>query len=569
MKGSQEVTRMKKFIPAIVAIALIMIVLAGSYVVKFVGKYSYSDEQQDLAEYYNVQGDDVAIVLQNEMIDIKAKLLNGTYYLDFSSVQNLLNDRFYVDTNENLLIYTTPTDIIKSEINTSAFAISGEEESTDYIISRYEKDTLYVALDYVKKYTNFSYNAFTEPNRIALRTEWGERTSATVKKDSAVRLKGGVKSPILRNVTEGETLVILEKMDNWTKVKTEDALIGYIENKCLSGEMTEQEIAVSDYEEPEYTSIHKDYKINMGWHQVMSAAANGDFDNVVNGTGTMNVISPTWFSLSDNDGNITNIASADYVNKAHARNMEVWALVDNFNTKVDTYEVLSYTSKRTALIQNLITPVLENGIDGINIDFEQLDGKTGEPFIEFIRELSIACRQNNIVLSIDNYVPRESTTHYNRKEQGVVADYVIIMGYDEHWGSGGVAGSVASIGFVEDGITKTLEEVPSDKIINGIPFYTRVWKTKDSEVTSEALGMELAENFISANNVETRWDEETCQNYGEIQLGDTFYQVWLEDEKSIETKLTIMSKYDLAGVAEWKLGFEKPNIWNIIDSYVK
>lgn len=561
---------MKKFIPAIVAIALIIVVLLCSFGVKIAQRYSYSKEQQDLNEYYSVDNDeDVAIVLQNEIIDIKAKLLEGSYYMDFSSVQSLLNDRFYVDTNENLLIYTTPTDIIKSEIGSAAFAISGQEEATDYIISRYEGDTLYVALDYVKKYTNFSYEAFSEPNRIQLRTQWGERTSAEVKKDSAVRLKGGVKSPILREVAVDETLVVLEKMDTWTKVKTSDALIGYIENKHLKDEVTEQKIAVTDYVSPEYTSIHKDYKINLGWHQVMAQAANGDFDNVVNGTGTMNVISPTWFSLVDNEGGISSIASPDYVSKAHARNMEVWALVDNFDTNVSTYEVLSYTSKRAVLIQNLMTQVLNNDIDGINIDFEQLDYETGEHFTEFLRELSIECRKNGIVLSVDNYVPRESTTHYNRKEQGVVADYVIIMGYDEHWGTGGVAGSVASIGFVEDGIVKTLEEVPSNKIINAIPFYTRVWKTKDNQVTSEAVGMETAENFIAKNNVETRWDEEACQNYGEVQLGDTLYQVWLEDEQSIETKLTIMSKYDLAGVAEWKLGFEKSSIWDTIDSYVK
>ena len=570
MKGSQEVTRMKKIIPAIVAIALIIIVLLCSFAVKIAQKYSYSTEQQDLNEYYSIENDeDVAIVLQNEIIETKAKLLEGSYYLDFASIQQLLNDRFYVDTNENLLIYTTPYDIIKNEIGSAAFNISGQEETTDYIISRYEGDTLYVALDYVKKYTNFSYEAFIEPNRIQLRTQWGERISADVKKDSAVRIKGGVKSPILREVTEGETLVVLEKMDTWTKVKTSDALIGYIENKHLKEEVSEQEIEVTDYVEPEYTSIHKDYKINMGWHQVMAQAANGDFDNVVNGTGTMNVISPTWFSLIDNEGSISSIASADYVNKAHARNMEVWALVDNFNDDVNTYEVLSYTSKRAVLIQNIMTQVLNNDIDGINVDFEELDYETGEHFTEFLRELSIECRKNGIVLSVDNYVPRESTTHYNRKEQGVIADYVIIMGYDEHWGSGGVAGSVASIGFVEDGIVKTLEEVPAEKIINAIPFYTRVWKTTGDQVTSEAVGMETAENFIHKNNVEVRWDEETCQNYGEVQLGDTFYQVWLEDNQSIETKLTIMSKYDLAGVAEWKLGFEKSDIWNVIDSYVK
>jgi len=280
------------------------------------------------------------------------------------------------------------------------------------------------------------------------------------------------------------------------------------------------------------------------------------------------VISPTWFSLSDNQGGIRSIAGKSYVEQAHSMGLEVWALIDNFDENVSTYEVLSYTGRRETLIKNIMDQVLKYGIDGVNVDFEELSYETGEPFIQFIRELSVACRANGIVLSVDNYVPRESTAHYHRKEQGVVADYVIIMGYDEHWGGGGVAGSVASIGFVEDGIVQTLEEVPSHKVINALPFYTRVWKTQDNQVTSEAVGMEVADNFIANNNVPVRWDEAACQNYGEAQLGNTLYQVWLEDAQSIETKLTIMQKYDLGGVAAWKLGFEKPEIWDLISAYV-
>lgn len=143
------------------------------------------------------------------------------------------------------------------------------------------------------------------------------------------------------------------------------------------------------------------------------------------------------------------------------------------------------------------------------------------------------------------------------------------MGYDEHWGGGGVAGSVASIGYVRDGIEKTLEDVPAEKVINAIPFYTRVWKTNNGEVTSEALGMEAAQNFISNYNVPVTWDEETCQNYGEIEMSGTLYQVWLEDARSIETKLTVMKNNNLGGVAAWKLGFEDKAIWDVLDAFVR
>lgn len=563
---------MKKIIPAIVAIALILLVLAGSFGMKLLDRFSYSNEKQNLEEYYGLsEGDQgsVAIVLQNEKIDTQAKLIDGRCYMEIEDVQALLNERFYYDKNESLLIYTTPTQKIVSGVGTNAYSVDGSDNTTDYTISVAEGDSLYIALDYIKQYTNFSYELFIEPNRMQLRTQWGSRESASIKKTTNLRVKGGVKSPILREVAEAETVTILEEMETWTKVKTSDAMIGYVENKFLIERMTEEEIAVTDYEVPEYTSIHRDYKINLGWHAVYTESGNDTFDSVVNGTGTMNVISPTWFFLDGDEGDIKAIPSHSYVEKAHSRNMEVWALLEDITLESNTYEVLSYTSRRENLIRNLMNYVLEYNIDGINIDLEGINYESGEHFTQFLRELSIECRLNGIVLSVDNYVPRESNTFYNRKEQGIVADYVIIMGYDEHWGGGGVAGSVASIDYVRDGIEKTLEEVSAEKVINAIPFYTRVWKTNNGEVTSEALGMEKAEEFIAKYDVPTVWDEETCQNYGEIEMGSTLYQVWLEDAQSIETKLTVMKSYDLGGVAAWKLGLEDKSIWDVIDAFVK
>ena len=559
----------KKVIPVLVAVALIIVIGGAGLLTMFLGKYSYSDTLMDLDEYFEItEEDQVAIILKDEYIETKARLKGGAYYLDFDSVQKLLNKRFYEDEAEMLLLFTTPTEIIQTAIGSDVYYQGNSEVKEEYPLSFYQGETLYVALDFVQKFTNFSYEAFTAPNRICLNTEWGETTVAQVKKDTAVRYRGGVKSDILREVARGETVTILEELENWVKVKTSDALIGYIEKKRLTGQETIQETAVSHYDEPEYTSLVRDYKINLGWHQVMSEAANATLDDVVRDTQGMNVISPTWFALTDNEGGIRSIASQNYVSRAHSLGLEVWALVDNFDNNVSSYEVLSKTSSRTRLIQNLMNEVLRYDIDGINVDFEDLSYDAGEPFVQFLRELSIQCRLNGIVLSVDNYVPRESTAHYDRPEQGVVADYVIIMGYDEHWGGGGVAGSVASIGFVEDGIRQTVDKVPSHKVINALPFYTRVWKTREGQVSSEALDMETAQNFITNNNVEVYWDQETCQNYGQIQKGDTLYQVWLEDAQSIETKLTIMQKYDLGGVAAWKLGFETSDIWAVIAAYL-
>ena len=561
----------KKAIPIIIAIVLIIVIFGVAFGGKIMDKYSYTKERADLSSYYQISGDtDVAIILQNEMIEERARLLDGTYYVDLATTHKYFNERFYEDQGEGLLLYTLPEDIVRSVIGTSEVTTADGTTDLGYQAARYEGDTLYIALDFLKQYTNFSYEAFTEPNRIQIYTSWDERQVATIKKNTAVRLRGGVKSEILTDVQEGDKVIVLEQMENWSKVKTSDAFIGYVENKRLKDISPELPIPVTDYEEPEYISLTRDYKINMGWHVVAGVAGNDTFDEYVANTKGLNVISPTWFKLNDNFGGFTSFASQQYVDKAHNKGMEVWALIENieYSDSINMYNILSSTTNRTTLINNLMDEVLAYGIDGINLDFEQISMDCGEHYIEFVRELSIACRKNGIVLSIDNYVPTGYTNHYNRKEQGVVADYVVIMGYDEHYAGSSEAGSVASINFVEDGIRQTVEDVPAEKIINAIPFYTRIWETNGSTVTSQAVGMDTAEEYVRAHDVETSWDEETCQNYGEYTNGETLYQVWLEDEKSIEVKLNVMDNYGIAGVACWRLGFEKPVVWDVIEAYM-
>ena len=576
----------KRIIPVLIAIVLIIIVGGLSVGLKLVDKYSYSKERADLEEYFSINGgDEAAIVLGNELVEEKARLLDGVYYFDLATVRKYFNDRFYEDKNEKLLLYSLAQDTVRTEIGSSAYDLGGAATEIGFPAARYEAsadgsgETLYVAADYVKLFADYRYQPFTGPNRIQVYTaEYGETgEKARIGKDTAVRYQGGVKSPILEELAEGDRVTVLEEMETWSKVKTEDAVIGYVENKRLEEdggsaagiEAQPVEEGGAVFGHSEITSISRPYKINLAWHAVAGTAGNDTLASALANTKGVNVISPTWFALINNEGDFSSFASKDYVDKAHGMGLEVWGLIDNFsNPDVDTYEVLSYTSKRAYLIETLVNTALQYGLDGINVDFEGLSQDTGEHFIQFIRELSIPCRKNGIVLSVDNYVPMGYTDHYNRSEQGVFADYVIIMGYDEHYNGSPEAGSVASIGFVEDGIRRTVEQVPAEKVINGLPFYTRIWKTEGAGLTSEAVGMEMAEQFTANHNMEMRWDEESCQNYGEIQEGGIFYQVWLEDEHSIEAKLNIMQKYNIAGVASWKLGFEKASIWDVIEKYL-
>ena len=561
----------KKIIPIVIAIVLIIIIGGVTFGSRILEKYSYSKERADLNAYYGITGSqEAAIVLQDEIVEEKARISDGICYLDMATIHKYLNDRFYVDGGEGLLLYTLPEDIVRNSIGSSVKETAQGSEELGYTAAIWEGDTLYVALDYIKQYTNFSYQLFTDPYRIQLTTEWPSYEVASISKNTQVRVKGGVKSEILTDVQKGDQVSVLEQMETWSKVKTADSVIGYVENKRLTGLRSEQPIPVTDYQEPEYTSLTRDHKINLGWHVVASAGGNDTFNSVTANAENLNVISPTWFKLCDNEGGYTSFASADYVQKAHDRGLEVWALIENIEYKdsISMYEILSSTTTRQKLIDSLMNDLITYGIDGINVDFEQLSMDCGEHFVEFIRELSAACRKNGKVLSVDNYVPRDFNDYYDRKEQGIVADYVIVMGYDEHYAGSKEAGSVASIDYVEDGIAQTVKEVPAEKVINAIPFYTRIWETTGDGISSQAVDMVTAEQFISNHGITAEWDETTCQNYGEYTSGDSRYQVWLEDADSIKVKLNVMENYGIGGVAEWRLGFEKPEIWGVIGEYL-
>lgn len=562
---------MKKALPVIIAIVLILAIGGFTFGKQIMDKYSYSDEVYDLTVYFeNTSEKDVAIIMQDQFMAERATLLDGTYYVDLDTVHNYFNEQFYFDDNEGVLIYTLPLDMIKVAVGDSTAYGMQNSENLGYVACRYENNKLLVALDYVKKYTNFSYEAFIDPGRLQIYTQWNDRTVATVKKDTQIRHRGGVKSEILKEVKAGDKLIVIEQMEEWSKVKSNDAIIGFVENKKLENLMPELPIPVSDYVEPEYTNVCRPHKINMGWHAIAGVGGNDTFDSYTSITKGLNVIAPTWFSLSDNNGNFSDYSSADYVAKAHNAGMEVWAVFDNIehSSDIDMSTILGNTTIRQQLIDNMINTSLSLGIEGINVDFEMLPSETGEAFSEFIRELSIPCRVNGLVLSIDNYVPIGGTGYYDRKTQGEVADYVVIMGYDEHYAGSTEAGSVASIDYVDKGIQMTLEEVPASKIINGIPFYTRIWEINGTELTSQAVDMATVNEWLSNHSLTKEWDDATCQNYAEYTDGSKTCKCWIEDAESIKVKLNVMKSYGIGGVAEWRLGYESADVWDVIEEYL-
>ena len=541
----------KKYKPIIAVVAMVILVAILGLVTHVVMKYIPSSEKMDMNEYYGEMAEgEIALVLGTEKLEERGLVDGDRVYLPLDVVNTYLNQRYYWDEEGQQILYATPSELVYTPASAEA---GGEVWLKD--------GTAYLSLDFIKRYTDMDTYVYQQPNRVAIQKDFSGVNAVTVKKDTYVRYRGGIKSEVLTKVNKGDTLILMEELENWDQVATWDGYIGYIEKKSISEVQTLNldRAAVGE----EYTYLTMDQPINMVWHQVMSTDANaGLADSIQNMTG-VNVISPTWFYVSDNSGNIVNNATADYVSLAHERGLKVWGLVDNFTQDISTYEVLSRTSSRQNLITQLVSAAVNAGIDGINVDFEQLSEDVGIHFLEFLRELSIECHKNNLVLSVDNPVPEDFTSHYDRAEQGRVVDYVIIMGYDEHY-VGSEAGSVASLPWVEQGIQDTLDEVPAKRVINAIPFYTRLWRTTGGNVTSEAIGMDQAQQTIADNNVETYWDKTTSQNYGKYDIDNSTYQIWLEDAQSVAEKVKLVSKYDLAGVSAWKLGFENNGIWQVI-----
>lgn len=541
----------KKYKPVIAVAVLVILVAILGIVTHVVMKYIPSSEKMDLNEYYGEMADgEIALVIGTEKLEERGLVDGDRVYLPLDVVNTYLNQRYYWDSANQQILYATPSELT---------SVSASSEAGDKVWVK--DDKVYLNLTYVQEFTDLDAYITKDPYRIAIQYKFKNVKTVTVKKNTSIRYRGGIKSAILTSVKKGTKLRLIEEMENWDQVATDDGYIGYIDKKKV-GEAEKTKFERS-FKKEEYSYLTMDSKVNMVWHQVTSTDANAYFaDATANMTG-VNVISPTWFYLTDTSGNIASIASADYVSQAHEKGLQVWGLIDNFTQEVSTTETLSSTAARQNIISQLIQAAQDVGMDGINVDFESLSEDVGIHFLEFLRELSIECHKNNLVLSVDNPVPEDFTSHYDRAEQGRVVDYVIIMGYDEHY-VGSEAGSVASLPWVEQGIQDTLDEVPAKRVINAIPFYTRLWRTTGGNVTSEAIGMDQAQQTIAENNVETYWDKTTSQNYGKYDIDNSTYQIWLEDAQSVAEKVKLVSKYDLAGVSAWKLGFENNGIWQVI-----
>ena len=547
----------KKLIPYLVAVGLIVLIAVGALGVHILQKYIPTKEQADIGQLLGVEGERTAIYLDDELQEEQGITRDNQTYLPLRWVNERLNEKFYWDEVEKILVYTLPDSIVYADRRTMG--------NGDKPLLQVEGEDVYLLAGLVGNYTDITTEVYNtdQHKRIYVNSTGRSWQSGNVRKKTAVRVLGGIKSPVITTLEKGGSFRILEQMTEWSKVRTEDGFIGYIPNKAIGDTWTEKDSSL--FLEPLYSSIALDEKICLAWHQVTSEEANKALEGLIAGTKGVNVIAPTWFALTDNEGSYHSFADQEYVDTAHEKGMQVWAVLDNFNRgeNVNSEILFARTSVRKELIARLIEEVKAYGIDGINLDIEGIKPEAGPHYVQFIRELSVSCRKEGIILSVDNYVPTAYTAFYNRAEQGRVADYVIIMAYDEHY-AGGEAGSVSSLSYVKKGIEDTLGEIPREKVVCALPFYTRVWTEDGDKTTSSAFGISAAREWVEENQVKLYWQEELGQYYGELDTEDGLKLIWLEDETSLGLNMELIKKENLAGVACWKLGFEPESIWDVV-----
>lgn len=572
----------KQVLPVLIIVGLIALVLLFIVGSKLIEKYTPTKERKELTEYYGITEDSqVAITLNNTVLENYGVMLDGHVYLDYKFVHDVLNSRFYWDANENILLYTTSSDVISAKADETSYNIGKSNQNYGRALVKATADSAWVDLEFVKTYSDFTYSIYESPSRVVITNEWKEITTSTLKGNTEVRLKGGIKSPILADVKKGDVLTILETDEKWTKVCTEDGITGYVRSNKVKN--TEKKTLTSDYKPETFHHIKKDQTINFLWHPVYSKAANNEISSILSTAKGVDVISPSWFKLKDNKGNISSFASLDYVNYCHNHDVEVWGMVKNMDldsSDIDINYILTHTSTRQNLVNQIVSQALQYNLDGINIDFEQLsESKIGDAYIQFLRELSIKCENNDILLSTAVYMPAAYNSVYKYGEQTDFVDYICLMAYDQHYGQASGEGSVASLDWVEEGVKNTIGEgVPADQLILGVPFYTKLWKltptSNDSAVDTtyiigfENLGLTSAKKWMNNNITNPVWLEESGQYFGEVVKNGTTYKMWLEDEASIEKKLSLMQEYKLAGAAFWSSDLDNASIWDVIIKYI-
>jgi len=541
------------------------------------GKDEGSTVVMKLSDYYGVPEGKALIIIDETVYEKYALYADGMTYIDLETVKKMYSHRFFVVEDDNAVIYTTPTEVYDFKAGSNSFRCNGENSNSSVPIIKKSEGEYYVATAFLEQ-CGITYTFADDPARVVITYSQDQFLCMDVKEATPIRTGKNLESDRLEELKEGDRLRVIDgggiRENGFIKVQTKDGVRGYVLQDDL-GESYYVDPVFVDYKAPEYTHIDMPENIYLGWELIYNSDNVGYLKEHLAAAPEINVVSPTWFFLDGTDGNFISYASHDYMKYAKEKGVSVWATYKNdtiegrFNCTEDSHTILSSTEKRRALIDSIMESVREYELDGINIDFEMLKLDSGVYFVEFLRELSVRCRLNNVVLSVDNYVPEAYNAYYDIAEQGKIVDYVIIMGYDQHYTGSKESGSVSSLDWFKNALTTTTEMAPPERVIMGVPFYTRLWREENGgKVYVDAtLNMREMKDKVSGRDI--AWRESNGQYYSEWTRKGSFYRIWLEDAESLKRKVDVSRAAQVKGIAAWKLGDEEAGTWEMIKEYME
>ena len=540
-------------------IIIILVLLAIITVVLNIAKNYRNDEISNKINLI-INNNNVTVRLKNDLI-----IENNVTYISMEDIKNFFDKYICLDENTNQIITTYNKKIASLELENSTIEINGAQKHI-YATTMTQNETIYMPISEMQDVYDMELNNINNKT-ITIDSLDREQIKAYVKKKTAIKAKTSILSKTIEKIDKGSWVIYISDVDNkWSKIRTENGNIGYIKKDKLTNFVTIRE----NMEEEKQISE----KVNLVWDYYSEYAKAPDrTETEIEG---INVISPSFFYIDEQGKFQENVGTEGekYIEWAHSKGYKVWPMVSNANSKIDiTSKILNDYNLRQDIIENIVKVCVKYNLDGINIDFENMYKEDKDKYSQFIIELTPRIKEIGLVTSVDVTAPDGSDTWslcFDRNVIGDVADYIIFMAYDQYGTSSNKAGTTAGYNWVETSLKKFIEteEIKSDKIILGIPFYTRLWTEKGEELTSKAVNMKDIDETIP-KNIEKQWDDNLKQYYIEYSEKNATKKMWIEDEESIKEKLGLIGKYNLAGVASWEKDREKDNIWSLIYEILK
>lgn len=491
--------------------------------------------------------------------------IDGQVYLSFDFVKENLDNTIRFEKGENTVIIAKGNELKRLPLNSSTGTLNEKEFSIrDPLIEKDGKILLPIEV-FIYQY-DVTVRYIEEQQLIIIdRTDTAYVEGVVLKEELSIRREEDEKSDALSNLTKGDRIYVYEEYAKSYKVRAETGVPGYVPKDAIKLDLKTDKFKHTLLPRENEQVVSSPPTINLTWDYTYGKLEDGSTAQHIPG---VNVIAPTWFSVTDGSGTVVDKGNWEYAKKYHDMGVAIWGTIDNSFDKDITKAFLASSSSRGRIIAQIMDYIKLYDLQGINIDFENIEEDDRENLVQFTRELTACLKSIDKVSSIDVTPVSDSAEWsrvYDRKTLSSIVDYVVVMAYDQHWASSPVAGSVAQYKWVEGSINGLFKSIPVEKMILGIPLYTRLWIEENGQVTSKAIGMEEAKKFIDENGIQTFWDEDSRQHFGTIEKDGKTYKIWLETEESIVHKASLVTKYGLAGVGTWRKGFEQPHIWQALE----